>query len=108
MFIKNDDTNGLYGFGAVSREANTAQLRRNTHMLSLFVAALSTAVVAVMFALLPISTAAASSFVSSTGTSVHTIGVAAMAAFSLSTTVCAIMLIAPTLNSRKCRHRRCR
>lgn len=106
MLIKKDDTDGLYGFGAVSREANTAQLRRNTHMLSLFAAALSTAVIAVMIALLPISAAAASPLVNNIGTSANDIGVAAMAAFSLSTTVCAIMLVAPVLSSRKCRRRR--
>ena len=105
MLIKNEETDGLYGFGAVSREANTAQLRRNTHMLSLFAAALSTAVIAVMIALLPISTAAASPFFDNIATSADNIGIAAMAAFLLSTTVCAIMLIAAVTRPRKCRRR---
>lgn len=106
MLIKNEETDGLYGFGAVSREANTAQLRRNTHMLSLFAATLSTAVFAVMIALLPINSAAASPFVDNVTASADNIGVAAMAAFLLSTTVCVIMLMAVVFRPRKSRQRR--
>lgn len=107
MFIKKDHTDGLYGFGAVAREANTAQIRRNRHTLSLFAAALSTSVIAVMFALLPLNTAVAHPYVSIIGTSADNVGVAAIAAFSLSTTVCAIMFLALLCNSRhsRCRHR---
>jgi len=105
MFIKKDHTDGLYGFGAAAREANTAQIRRNTHTLSIFAAALSSAIIAVMFALLPINAATANPLVNIMGTSANNIGVVAMAAFSLSATVCAIMLLAPTLNARNCRRR---
>ena len=104
MLIKRDDVDGLYGFGAVSREANTAQLRRNTHMLSLFAAALSSAVITVMIALLPIT--ATSPLFNNPGTSAHNLGVAVTAVFLLSITVSAIMLAAPVLSSRKCSPRR--
>ena len=104
MLIKRDDIDRLYGFGAVSHEANTAQLRRNKHMLSLFAAALSTAVIIVMIALLPIT--ATSSFFNNPGTSAHTLGVAVTAVFLLSITVSAIMLAALGPSSRKCYTRR--
>ncbi len=105
MFINKDHTDGLYGFGAAAREANTAQIRRNTHALSLFAAALSTSIIAVIFALFPVNTATANPLASFMATSADNVGVAAMAAFSLSTTVCAIMLLALVCSSRNCRRR---
>ncbi|MEO1158857.1 MAG: hypothetical protein AAFW74_00175 [Pseudomonadota bacterium] len=105
MLIKNDQTDGLYGFGAAARAGVGAQKRRNTHMLSFFVVALSTAVLAVMVAVLPIGAATASPLLTQAGNAPHTLGVAAIAAFCLSTIVCAIMLVVPILASRRSRRR---
>lgn len=105
MMIKNDETDGLYGFGAAARTGVCAQKRRNTHMLSFFVVALSTAVLAVLAAVLPMGAATASPLLTQAGNAPHTLGVAAIAAFCLSTIVCAVMLIVPVLASRRSRRR---
>lgn len=105
MLIKKTETDSLYGFGAVACAGNSAQKRRNTHMLSFFAAALSTAVLAVMVAILPIDPATASPLLNQAGTAPHSLGVAAIAAFAFSTIVCAVMLVVPVLASRKSRRR---
>ncbi len=105
MLIKKTETDSLYGFGAVARDGNSAQKRRNTHILSFFAAALSTAVLAVMVAVLPIGRATASPLLSQAVNAQHTLGAAAIATFAVSTIVCAVMLVAPVLASRKSRRR---
>jgi hypothetical protein len=105
MLIKNSETDGLYGFGAAAREGNSAHNRKNTHMLSFFVAALFTAVLAVMMAIVPIGSATASPLLLRVGITPDTLGVAAIGAFGVSTILCAFMLVAPVLVSRRSRHR---
>jgi hypothetical protein len=105
MLIKKIETDSLYGFGAVARDGNSAQKRRNTHVLSFFVAALSTAVLAVMVAVLPIDQATASPLLNQAVNAQHTLGVAAIVAVCLSTIVCAVMLVVPIVASRKSRSR---
>jgi hypothetical protein len=103
MLIKKDET---YGFGAAACVSSSAQKRRNTHMLSFFAAALSTAVLAVMVAVVPISEAITGTLPDHVFHVTHNLGVAAATAFSLSTAVCALMLLAPTIASRKFRRRK--
>jgi hypothetical protein len=103
--IKYNETDSLYGFGAVARDGNSAQIRRNTHMLSFFAVALSTAVLTVMVAVLPIGQATASPLPNQAVNAPHTLGVVAIAAFGLATFACAIMLLVPILMSRKSRRR---
>ncbi|MEO9873325.1 MAG: hypothetical protein ABJM26_08550 [Anderseniella sp.] len=105
MLIKSSETDGLYGFGAAARDGNSAHNRRNTHMLSFFAVALSTAVLTVMVAVLPIGQATASPLPNQAGSAPHTLGVAAIAAFGLATFACAIMLLVPVLLSRRSRRR---
>lgn len=105
MLIKKNETDSLYGFGAAASDGNSAQNRRNTHMLSFFAAALSTAVLAVMVAITPIGPATASPLLLQAGIAPDTLGVAAIAAFCFSTILCGFMLVAPVLASRKSRRR---
>ena len=105
MLIIHEETDGLYGFGAVARSGNAAQKRRNTHVLSFFAVALGTAVLTVMVAVLPVGQATASPLLSQTVGASHTLGVAAIAAFGLATFAAAIMLLMPALISRKIRGR---
>ncbi len=106
MYIKKDETDGLYGFGSGARENKCTRKRRNTHVLSFFAAALCTAVLAVMVAVLPIiGPAVASPLLNQVENGPHDLGVAAIAAFSFSTIVCAAMLMIPVLASRKSRRK---
>ena len=106
MYIKKDETDGLYGFGSGARENKCTQKRRNTHMLSFFAVALCTAVLAVMVALFPvIGPATASPLFNQAENGAHDLGIAAIAAFSFSTIVCAAMLMIPVLASRKSRRK---
>ncbi len=105
MLINNDETDGLYGFGAVASSGNTAQKRRNTHVLSFFAVALGTAVLTVMVAVLPAGQATASPLLNQTVGASHTLGIAAIAVFGLATFAAAVMLLMPVLISRKFRRR---
>lgn len=105
MLIKKHETDGMYGFGAVANETSTAQKRRNTHMLSLFVAALCTAVIAVVAALWPINAADASPLLAQVSHAPDNLGIAAIAVFLLSVALCALVLMAPVLATRKSRYR---
>ncbi len=106
MYTKKDQTDGLYGFGAGARETKCTQKRRNTHILSFFAVALCTAVLAVMVAVLPVNgPAMASPLLNPTDSAPHDLGVAAIAAFSFSTIVCAALLMIPIVASRKSRSR---
>ena len=105
MLIKKTETDSLYGFGAVACDGKSAQKRKNTHMLTFFAAALSTAVFAVMVAVLPIDPATAGPLLNQAGAAPNTLGVAAIAAFAFSTIVCAVMLVVPVVASRKSRRR---
>ena len=110
MFSKYDLSESLYGFGAGARAANTAQTRKTNHTLSLFAAALSTSIITILFTVLPFNTAAARPFVDIVGPSADKVGLAAMAAFSVSTALCAIMafvVLSSTRSSRRRRHRLC-
>ena len=108
MLTRNDQSDGLYGFGAGARAANSAQTRKTNHTLSLFAAALSTSIMTIVFTVLPLNTATARPFVDIMGTSADKVGLAAMAAFSLSTALCAVMafaLLSSARGSRRRRHR---
>lgn len=105
MLIKNSETDGLYGFGAAASDGNAAHNRKNTHMLSFFVAALSTAVLAVMMAIVPIGSAIAGPLLLRVGITPGTLGVAAITALCVSAIVCAVMLVVPVLASRTSHHR---
>lgn len=105
MLIKTEETDGLYGFGAVAGDGNTAQERRNTHVLWFVAVALSTAVLAVMIAVLPVGHATAGPLPDQVVNAPHTLGVAAIAAFGLAAFACAVMLLVPALLSRAS-HRR--
>ena len=94
----------MYGFGAAAREDNCAQKRRNTHILSFLAAALCTAVSAVMVAISPVDPATASPLLNQAESAPSTLGVAAIAAFALSTVVCALTLAVSVLASRKSSH----
>jgi len=105
MLIKTEETDGLYGFGAVAGDGHTAQKRRNTHVLWFFAVALSTAVLAVMNAVLPVGQATAGPLPDQVVNAPHTLGVAAIAAFGLAAFACAVMLLVPALLSRTSRRR---
>ena len=60
---------------------------------------------AVMMAIVPIGSATASPLLLRVGITPDTLGVAAISAFGFSTILCAVMLVAPVLASRKSRHR---
>lgn len=103
MLIRKDET---YGFGATACVSSSAQTRRNRHMLSIFAAALSTAVLAVMAAVMPLSPATAGTLPAYIAQMPDKLGVTAVAAVSLSAAACALVLVAPTIASRK--GRRCK
>jgi hypothetical protein len=95
-----------YGFGAIAPEAQVAMKRRQTNVLSLFVLALSTAVVTLMIVLLPVNSAAATPLAIQSAHQTPELGLAAVAAFGFSTAMCAALLMAPALLSRRRNHRR--
>ena len=99
------EADGSYGFGAIAPEVQVAMKRHQTNVLSLFVLALSTAVVTLMIVLLPINSAAATPLAIQSAHQTPELGFAAIAAFGFSTAMCAVLLMAPALLSRRRRNR---
>lgn len=101
MLIKKDETEGMYGFGAVAHDGIAAKKSRNTHVLTAFAVGLCTAVLAVVAAVSPVGHATASPLPGQSIAAPDTFGVAAIAAFGIATFAGAVMLLMPVLMSRK-------